>query len=97
MKPKVQRLIDLRDRSTIRTLPPPDEPKDDPPFLPLYEAAKRMGIGLKTLQALTEDGTIFSIPVGVTGKYRKVPVGEIEKWRQGNYGTARQSDRLRNI
>jgi excisionase family DNA binding protein len=96
MKARVKRLIDLESGANLHVMPP-GRIEDDPPLLPLYEAAKRMGIGLKTLQRCIADGTIFSIPVGASGKYRKVPVAEVEKWRVGRYGAAQPDNGLRHV
>jgi hypothetical protein len=54
-------------------------------LLSLEDAARAMGIGINSLKGLIADGTVFSIPVGDTGKHRRVPVAEIEKWRTGRY------------
>jgi hypothetical protein len=53
-----------------------------------------MGIGIETLKTLIASGTIFAIPVGDSGKFRKVPVAEIEKWRSGRYEHHRPSGSL---
>jgi len=54
-------------------------------LLSLEDAARAMGIGISSLKGLIADGTVYSIPVGDTGKHRRVPVAEIEKWRTGRY------------
>ncbi len=90
---RVQRLIG----STATAAAAESHAAVDPPLLSLSEAAKRMGLGLKTLQARVADGTIFAIPVGMTGKYYKVPVAEVEKWRDGRYGTPHGSHGIRYI
>jgi len=54
-------------------------------LLSLEDAARAMGIGINSLKGLIEAGTVYSIPVGDTGKHRRVPVAEVEKWRTGRY------------
>lgn len=49
------------------------------------EAARAMGIGIDSLKRMMADGTVYSIPVGDTGKQRRIPVAEVEKWRTGSY------------
>lgn len=77
MGARVQRLVPLG-KPTV-----PDKPAK--PLLSLEAAAKAMGIGMPSLKELIADGTVFSIPVGLTGKYRRVPVAEVDKWRTGGY------------
>lgn len=64
----------------------PRTPNLPPPLLSLEAAAKALGVGKGTIKRLVADGTVYSIPVGESGKYRKIPVAEIEKWRNGRYG-----------
>lgn len=59
--------------------------KPTKPLLSLEDAARAMGIGIGSLKLLIADGTVYSIPVGDTGKHRRVPVAEVEKWRTGRY------------
>lgn len=54
-------------------------------LLSLEDAARAMGIGINSLKGLIANGTVYSIPVGDTGKHRRVPVAEVEKWRTGRY------------
>jgi len=77
MGARVQRLVPLGKLVT--------QEKPTKPLLSLEEAAKAMGIGMPSLKGLIADGTVYSIPVGDTGKHRRVPVAEIEKWRTGRY------------
>lgn len=84
MRPRIQRMISLRPGDVPAVLP---VAIIDPPLLSQKEAAKRLGVGIKTLQDRIADGTIYAIPVGNTGKHVKIPVAEIEKWRDGRYGT----------
>lgn len=49
------------------------------------EAARALGIGIDSLKRMMADGTVYSIPVGDTGKQRRIPVAEVEKWRTGGY------------
>jgi excisionase family DNA binding protein len=51
-------------------------------FLTQEEACKRLGIGKATLKDWVQRGIIYAIPVG---SRLKVPVAEIEKWREGRY------------
>lgn len=74
---RVQRLVSLG-KPAMQGKPPK-------PLLSLEAAAKAMGIGMPSLKELIADGTVYSIPVGLTGKYRRVPVAEVDKWRTGGY------------
>lgn len=51
-------------------------------FLSQEETCKRLGIGKATLKAWVRQGIIYAIPVG---SRLKVPVAEIDKWREGRY------------
>jgi excisionase family DNA binding protein len=51
-------------------------------FLTQEEACKRLGIGKATLKDWVRRGINYAIPVG---SRLKVPVAEIEKWREGRY------------
>ena len=64
---------------------PAIQPKPPKLLLSLEDAARAMGIGISSLKSLIADGTVYSIPVGDTGKHRRVPVAEVEKWRTGRY------------
>lgn len=77
MGARVQRLVPIG-KPTVQ-----DKPAK--PLLSLEAAAKAMGIGMPSLKELIADGTVYSIPVGLTGKYRRVPVAEVDKWRTGGY------------
>jgi len=77
MGTRIQRLVPLG-KPHVQEKPPK-------PLLSLEEAAKAMGIGINSLKGLIADGTVYSIPVGDTGKHRRVPVAEVEKWRTGGY------------
>lgn len=57
----------------------------DKVLLTLAEAAALMGIGRQALRELVETGKVYAIDIGTTGRYRRVPVAEIEKWRAGTY------------
>jgi hypothetical protein len=92
MAKRVERLIPLRPGDKVASTKPNSE--EEPPLLSQGAAAKRMGIGIETLKALIASGTIFAIPVGTSGKFRKVPVAEVEKWRSGGYGDHRSSGSL---
>lgn len=68
----------------IPTLAPvaPRAPVLNPALLTVAEAARQLGVGLATARAWVAAGTLYSIPVGVTGKIRRVPTGEIERMRR---------------
>lgn len=85
MAKHTSRLVAIR-RGDVPVSKPAAEVPIDPVFLTQTEAARRMGLGVKTLQALVAAGRIFVIPVGTSGKYVKVPIAEVEKWRLGTYG-----------
>lgn len=65
---------------------PPAQAKPPKLLLSLEDAARALGIGIGSLKLLIADGTVYSIPVGDSGKHRRVPVAEVEKWRTGSYG-----------
>jgi hypothetical protein len=56
----------------------------DKPLLTLESAAKELGISRKALDFCIEAGLITAFRIGARG--RRVPIAEIRKFREGNYG-----------
>jgi hypothetical protein len=53
------------------------------------EFAAATGISLHTVRIWVRQGLICSLPIGVTGRVRRIPVGEVERVRKFNgNGTA---------
>jgi excisionase family DNA binding protein len=57
------------------------EPVTNPALLSVEEAARQLGVGIRTARAWVADGTLYSTVVGVSGRVRRVPAGEVERIR----------------
>lgn len=80
MSQRVKRLVPIRPGDAVA-----QGPREESPLLSQEQAAKRLGVGKRTIRAWIADGTLFSIPVGISGRCRKIPVAELEKFRNGRY------------
>ena len=85
---RIQRLVDIPGLTQT--------PVVEKPLLSQADAAKRMGIGIGSLKQLIASGTVYAVPIGVTGKYFRVPVSEIEKFKGAPklITTSRHADEL---
>lgn len=81
MRARVQRL----DRPPfVAELPPAI--KRLPVLLSKSQAAQELGVSWITLSGMIERGDIKTVPIGESGMRVKIPIVEINKFREGNYG-----------
>lgn len=76
---KVQKLVPFADRVPILQLPV--EPHQDPALLRIEEFAAAVGVGEATVRAWVKAGKVYSIPLGLTERVRRIPAGEVERIR----------------
>ena len=62
---------------------------EDKPLLTLEETARALHIGVDAVKSLIADGTLYAIRLGSSGRYQRVPVAEIDKFRSGSYAYQR--------
>lgn len=61
---------------------PRRERVSNPALLSVEEAARQIGVGIRTARAWVANGTLYSTVVGVSGRVRRVPAGEVERIRR---------------
>jgi excisionase family DNA binding protein len=88
---QVSKLIDLGyGNHKLATPTPSSAPHTDPALLTIAQAALRLGVGEGTVRDWIRDQTLFSVGLGVTGRVRMIPAGQIERMRNLGNGTAGQ-------
>lgn len=58
----------------------------NPALLSADQAAHLLGVGVQTVRGWIADGRLYSTVVGVSGRVRRVPAGEVERVRQHGIG-----------
>lgn len=80
MGKRVEKLVAFKRDTPVRAESAHQQRIDTRPALLTPEQfAKAAGIGIYTVRIWMRQGIICSLPVGVTGRVRRIPAGEVER------------------
>lgn len=80
MRARAEKLVALKaDTPLMSTRNAQLSPATDPALVTPEQFASAAGIGIYTVRIWMRQGIITSLPVGTTGRVRRIPAGEIER------------------